>query len=482
MRPLSTKLKAACFFYVGFLIIMVVIQTMFSFHASILMAGEAANADYPVWKIGDLIGLHDELNETWHQLINTSGFNRIALEEELQTKLMSGQNQKEEYQWVYSQSRLILPQSQDETVLVNLGNQWKKVIEDKGLTIDKIRWGYQDKRLWLKIQSKISISITDNQKKHLPIYDITLIQHLIKDKKEKWNWRGLIPEVQPQPKTAPAPSVSKETQPEPKKEDVPPKKPSEVKPSPKPSKVVEPVLPSPKIPPTPKPDKTGLPPIKKRARVAIIIDDVGFERKASEKMLGVPARLTWSVLPLSPYGKEYAVRAQENGFEIMLHLPMEPLSPKENPGPGVIRREWDETEILRQLQEDLDFVSLAKGANNHMGSAGTADDRLMDILMKEFKRRGLFFVDSYTDSHSIAEKYARKYGVPFGKRRVFIDHVSDYDVKIKQLRQVINIALKEGSAIAIGHVREGTPEAIMEMLPEFIKAGIEIVPVSELVR
>ena len=75
-----------------------------------------------------------------------------------------------------------------------------------------------------------------------------------------------------------------------------------------------------------------------------------------------------------------------------------------------------------------------------------------------------------------------EYQVPFAKRRVFIDNSADENSKKSVLRELIRIAVKDRSAIGIAHVKEGNAAAIHEVLPEFTKAGVEFVPVSELVK
>jgi polysaccharide deacetylase 2 family uncharacterized protein YibQ len=124
----------------------------------------------------------------------------------------------------------------------------------------------------------------------------------------------------------------------------------------------------------------------------------------------------------------------------------------------------------------------AVGVNNHMGSAGTADYRLMLVLMSEIKKRNLFFIDSLTTPRSVGDKCAALYRVPMAKRNVFIDNAEDLDSKIRALEELLRYALKYGTAIGIGHARPGTGEAILTMLPKFAAAGVEIAPVSQLVK
>ena len=222
-------------------------------------------------------------------------------------------------------------------------------------------------------------------------------------------------------------------------------------------------------------------PVPVRARIALIIDDVGLERQPAEELLKVPLPLTWSILPFAPYAREYALAAKERGFEILMHQPLETIAAKVNPGPGLIKRSWLEAEILRQLDLNLQQVPEAVGLNNHMGTTGPDDGLLTRTLMQELKRRNLFYIDSRTD-HSIAESCARSFGVPFAKRDVFIDHYRELEPNKTAMRQLIKLALRDGQAIGIGHTRPGTAKLIIEMLPEFQSAGVIIVPISELVK
>ena len=206
-----------------------------------------------------------------------------------------------------------------------------------------------------------------------------------------------------------------------------------------------------------------------------------LERQPADELLRVPLRLTWSVLPFAPYTREYTLAAKERGFEILMHQPLETIAGKVNPGPGLIRRNWSEAEILRQLDLNLQQVPEAVGLNNHMGTTGPDDGLLTRTLMLELKRRNLFYIDSRTD-RSIAESYACSIGVPFAKRAVFIDHYRELEPNKTAVRQLIKNALRDGQAIGIGHVRPGTARLITEMIPEFQSAGVIIVPISELVK
>lgn len=118
------------------------------------------------------------------------------------------------------------------------------------------------------------------------------------------------------------------------------------------------IYPSKEIPPEKKPLKPPTYEKEKLPRVAIIIDDLGYDRKIAEKLSRLDAVLTFSILPHSPYQKDIARLSQSKGFDTILHLPMEPIEyPSVDPGPGTLLTSMTPDQLLHQLEIDLDSVS-----------------------------------------------------------------------------------------------------------------------------
>lgn len=220
---------------------------------------------------------------------------------------------------------------------------------------------------------------------------------------------------------------------------------------------------------------------KSQAKVAIIIDDIGYLYQPAEDLLQLPANLTFAVLPFTPYGEELAQAAHRRGREVMLHLPMATLHGLVPRDRGLIPKTWPDDRIAAQLDADLQAVPWVAGIDNHMGSAGRHDGRYMNAIMKEAAHKHVYYIDSVTDV-SVAEKYAELNQVRFARRDVFIDHYRSMRDNEASIERLIKIALKQGRAIGIGHPRQGTAAAIRAMLPRFRQAGVTIVPVSELLR
>ena len=217
-------------------------------------------------------------------------------------------------------------------------------------------------------------------------------------------------------------------------------------------------------------------------KIAIIIDDIG-QKRLDFSFLDIPYPLTFSVLPFTNYGAEFARRARAKGHDVMVHIPMEPVGyPNINPGRGALTTLMSDYELLDQLNRDLSQIALADGASNHMGSKFTQNEVAIEAVLAELKSRGLFFVDSRTAPNSLAFKIAKEIGLPVAGRDVFLDNVIDESAIRENILKACEIAKKRGYAVAIGHPHLATLNALKAELDNIKSSGIEVVPVSKLVR
>lgn len=219
------------------------------------------------------------------------------------------------------------------------------------------------------------------------------------------------------------------------------------------------------------------------ARMAIVIDDLGRQMAVAKALADLPAPLTLSIMPGQAMSREVADLAARKGKEVLMHLPMEPKDyPENDPGPGALMSGMSPEEISRVLDADLVTVPGAVGINNHMGSRFTSDTEAMDRLMPFLAVRGLFFLDSYTTPDSVAYQKALAAGLKAVRRDVFLDNTDEREAIEDQLDELINLALRQGQAVGIGHPRDNTVAVLRDNLDRIGSAGVTIVPLSELVR
>jgi polysaccharide deacetylase 2 family uncharacterized protein YibQ len=216
-------------------------------------------------------------------------------------------------------------------------------------------------------------------------------------------------------------------------------------------------------------------------KVAIVLDDWGYNLKALNAVLQVREPLTLAVLPNLPYSAEVARKAHAAGHEIILHMPMEPLNdvPLEE---GTILTSMTPAEIRSLLSDALAAVPHARGVNNHMGSKVTQDRGTLDVVMRELAARKLFFLNSMTSGSAAGRETAGDVGIAYAERDIFIDNERTEEAVIAKLQELKAAAVRQGSAIGIGHDEPVTLRAIQKVLPSWKAEGIEVIRLSDLIR
>lgn len=221
-------------------------------------------------------------------------------------------------------------------------------------------------------------------------------------------------------------------------------------------------------------------PEKKGPKLAIVIDDIGENMRVLDGLLDLPFPVTLAVWPHASSTRTSVERIKRKQREIIIHFPMEPRGyPRYNPGKDALFVSMTADEMRRQIAENLAQVPEATGTNNHMGSRFTGYGPGMKVALEEFKKHGLFFLDSLTTSKSVARSTARNAGIPFYERDIFIDNVKDVPAIIHQLKKAENVALKKGYSIAIGHPYRETLSALQQWNKRR-NTSIRLISLSEL--
>lgn len=217
-------------------------------------------------------------------------------------------------------------------------------------------------------------------------------------------------------------------------------------------------------------------------RIALIIDDFGYAHDslvARFAALGIP--LTVAILPYQEFSVPSAESAHRAGLEVLLHLPMEGGAGRD-PGPDALLGALSEVELRARTRKALGAVPHIAGANNHMGSALTADSLRMRWVLEELGQDArLFFVDSRTTEHTAGASVAHRLGLTTASRNVFLDNDKSTPAITREWRRALVIAERTGQAIVIGHVYPETLTALRTLVPA-AKGRVEFVPVGALVR
>ena len=227
----------------------------------------------------------------------------------------------------------------------------------------------------------------------------------------------------------------------------------------------------------------SLPALAGQPRVAIIIDDLGYQLNAGRRAIELPGPVAFAVLPGTPRAGDLARWAHARGKEVLLHLPLQANSADQGDEPIGINLDMSREMLASTFEMALNSVPYVVGVNGHRGSLLTRHPGHMRWLMQEIGARSdLFFVDSYTTAHSVALQMATEAGVSAVRRDVFPDPDPSPETVTRQFERMKRLARKRGFVVAIGHPYESTLAFLESELPKLGEQGIELVTVSELLK
>ena len=212
-----------------------------------------------------------------------------------------------------------------------------------------------------------------------------------------------------------------------------------------------------------------------KARLAIIIDDVGTKRQVEAiKSLKLP--LTMSFLPPSK-GRPNTAKLAKLEKLYMVHLPMEAQNWSAEE-PNTLRINDEQTKISARIKEIKELFPKVKYINNHTGSKFTSSEVAMNRLIFALTANNIHFIDSRTTAHTKAPKVLKNFGLKYMSRDVFLDHHMDKPYVLEQIKKAIKVAKSHGTAIAIGHPHKNTLQALYES-KELLK-DVELVYINRL--
>jgi len=217
-----------------------------------------------------------------------------------------------------------------------------------------------------------------------------------------------------------------------------------------------------------------------QAYVAIIIDDIGNNLASGQRAISLPLPLTYAMLPHSPFAAPLAHMANQQGKEVMLHMPMANLGDVPL-GPGALTVGQSRSEFIAAIDAAINQIPFVRGINNHMGSQLTQQPQQMNWLMTEIKFRHLYFVDSRTTPMTVASTLAKERRVRSSSRDVFLDNEQSFEGIDAAFKTLLTKAKRRGTAIGIGHPYPATLDYLVQINTELEARHITLIPVSALI-
>lgn len=188
------------------------------------------------------------------------------------------------------------------------------------------------------------------------------------------------------------------------------------------------------------------------AELAVVIDDVGYNKARGLRAVNLPGPVTIAVLPFAPHSDKLAQMAANRGHDVIVHQPMEGRPSANNlEEHGTLKLHMHAHDFDSALNAALEAIPQSVGLSNHTGSLLTAHQNPMRRVMVQLRSRNLFFLDSRTTADTVAHAVAQELGVPALRRDVFLDHDPRPEAIQAAFQKALRIARRQGHAVIIGH-------------------------------
>lgn len=218
-------------------------------------------------------------------------------------------------------------------------------------------------------------------------------------------------------------------------------------------------------------------------RIALVVSGLGIGASVTTDALRkLPGTVT---LAFAPYGGDLArqvARARDNGHEVLLQIPMEPIDfPENDPGPHTLLTSIDAKDNLERLHWLMSRFQGYVGLVNFMGGRFTASEQSLAVVLREAATRGLLYLDDGSSRRSMANQIAGANNLAFAKADLVIDQVPTPSEVDRALGRLETAARARGVAIGVA----GPLPVSIDRIAQWIKAaesrGIQLVPITAVV-
>ncbi len=219
-------------------------------------------------------------------------------------------------------------------------------------------------------------------------------------------------------------------------------------------------------------------------RMAIIIEDLGLAKERTQNAIDkLPPEVTLSFSAYAQDLQEWADKARAAGHEVVLGIPMEPVSyPDDDPGPDALLTTLSPDQNIERLQKVLGRMTGYVGVVNSMGSKFTASTTAITPVLQDLSHRGLILIDSSATRLSVAAKIARSMDIPRAVNNRYIDNTLTPDAIDGELSELEKVAQGYGAAVGIGRAYPVTIDRLEAWIPTLKAKGILIAPITAVVN
>ena len=217
--------------------------------------------------------------------------------------------------------------------------------------------------------------------------------------------------------------------------------------------------------------------VKKRPKIAIMIINLGFNRRATEMSLSLPSNVGLGFVPYTTSLKPLMYHAIERGHEVFLYMPFESTDvnyPGKLPILSSQTQDVNKANVLRLLSGFVGYKGLYGTPSETFSHDVNNLQSVLDLLQN---KKLLLVLGTHPNSIDQLPKSSSHDVV---SSAMLIDNEPTASAIKNNLQQLIALAKIHGKVIGYAQGYPLTINLLDEWIPSLIEEDIELVPVSNI--
>lgn len=214
-------------------------------------------------------------------------------------------------------------------------------------------------------------------------------------------------------------------------------------------------------------------------RVAVYVGGLGLAAGPTQAAMKLPEAVS---LAFAPYGANLArdvAAARDDGHEVLLQAPMEPLDyPANDPGPNTLLAADPPGKTLDRLHWHMSRFQGYVGVVAFLGGRFLGEEAALTPVLADIAKRGLFYVEDQGATRSHAARLAPGLKLPLLRADVTLDRNDRPEAIDAGLAELEKIARDKGVAVGAASALPVTLVKLQRWAAGLEARGVALVPVS----
>lgn len=214
-------------------------------------------------------------------------------------------------------------------------------------------------------------------------------------------------------------------------------------------------------------------------RIALYVGGLGLAAGPTQAAMRLPEAVSLAFAPYGPHLARDVAAAREEGHEVLLQAPMEPLDyPANDPGPNTLLAADPPGRTLDRLHWHMSRFQGYVGVVAFLGGRFLGEEAALSPVLGDIAKRGLFYVEEQGGARSQAGRLAAGLKLPMLRADVVLDRNDRPEAIDAGLAELEKIAREKGFALGAASALPNTLARLQRWTAGLEARGVALTPVS----